>query len=112
MKPVKTYHANIYVGLREGYGGQYHYLSEIERVCAAYCDHIGLCVTVTPTMFVYRNGREAGAIVGLINYPRFPKEPHEIRTHAMILATQLRDRLGQLRVTVELTDETVMIGEG
>jgi len=110
MTVTKTYHANIYVGLREGYDGTRHFLAEIEDICSEYCDDVGLCVTVTLTTFIYKGGSEGGAVVGIINYPRFPKKPREIRTRAISLAEILRDRLGQIRVTVEFTDETVMLG--
>ena len=109
MKTTKTYHANIYVGLQEGYDGIIHSLGFVEDICAAYCDSVGLCVTVTPTTFVYSHGREPGAIVGLINYPRFPKEPVDIRAYALTLAENLRGNLNQLRVTAEFTDETVLL---
>ena len=37
------------------------------RYCVDYCTNVGLCVTVTPTNYSYRNGSENGVIVGLIN---------------------------------------------
>jgi hypothetical protein len=43
-----------------------------------YCDEHGLCVTVTPTIYVYTGGQEVGLAVGLINYPRFRSTPQEI----------------------------------
>ncbi len=45
------------------------------EICRAHCDAVGLCVTVTATSYIYTGGEEAGVIVGLINYPRFPSEP-------------------------------------
>jgi hypothetical protein len=35
----------------------------------------GLCVTIEPTTYMYTGGEEAGYVVGLVNYPRFPLEP-------------------------------------
>lgn len=32
----------------------------------------GLCVTIEPTHYIYTGGEEAGYVVGLLNYPRFP----------------------------------------
>jgi hypothetical protein len=46
---------------------------EIEQACQDYCDSIGLCVTVTKTNYIFKGGNEEGFIIGLINYPRFPK---------------------------------------
>lgn len=46
----------------------------IEQHCQQYCNVVGLCVTVTETNYIYSGGSEKGYIIGLINYPRFPKE--------------------------------------
>jgi hypothetical protein len=51
-------------------------------------DH-GMCVTVTPTTFIYTGGEETGLHVGLVNYPRFPSEPQVIHDLAVRLATGL-----------------------
>jgi len=115
MKIVKTFTATIYVGFREGRGSDppvvIHGISEVLAVAQEYCDQVGLCVTVTQTQYIYTSGREAGCAVGLINYPRFPSTPEQIRAHALELAGRLRDRLGQFKVSVVMPDETVMIGE-
>lgn len=47
---------------------------EARDLCRAFCDEEGLCVTVTPTTYVYTGGEEDGVIVGLINYPRDLKD--------------------------------------
>lgn len=77
------------------------------RICRDHCDEVGQCVTVTPTTYVYTGGEEAGVIVGLINYPRFPSEPHEIWHKAETLALLLRDGLGQESFTIQAPDKTV-----
>ena len=76
-------------------------------ICQAYCDEVGFCVTVTPTTYVYTNGREAGFIVGLINYPRFPSTPLLIQDHAQRLAVQLRETLGQQSYSIQTPAGTV-----
>lgn len=38
------------------------------------CYDRGLCVTITPTTFIYTGGEEQGFAVGFVNYPRFPVE--------------------------------------
>jgi hypothetical protein len=65
------------------------------NVCGAYCDDVGLCVTVTLTDYVYTKGCEGGLIIGLINYPRFPAEPAQIEETAFALGALLRDAMGQ-----------------
>ncbi len=116
MKAVATYTATIYVGFRVGRSDDpppaiHHSIDEATEVAQAYCNEVGLCVTVTPTTFVYTGGREPGAAIGLINYPRFPSSPEKIREHALALAKQLKDRLGQWKVSIVFPDETWMIGD-
>jgi hypothetical protein len=48
-----------------------------------------LCVTIEPTTFIYVGGEEAGYVVGLLNYPRFPTLPNELNVRADILAELL-----------------------
>jgi hypothetical protein len=79
---------------------------EAVSACLAYCE-VGLCVTVTETRYVYTGDEEFGVIVGLINYPRFPKTPDEIWAHAEALAETLRLYLGQESYTIQAPDKTV-----
>lgn len=111
MKAVRTITANIYVGLRQGYDGDVHSLEDVREICQKYVDEIGLCVSVTPTEFVYTGGREPGCIVGLINYPRFPSNHSKIWTYAARLAMKLKENLDQHRVSFAMMDYTYMIGE-
>tara|TARA_R110002074_G_scaffold262994_1_gene435095 strand:+ start:11258 stop:11611 length:354 start_codon:yes stop_codon:yes gene_type:complete len=83
--------------------------SDIEDQCRTYCDEVGLCVTCTPTTFIYTNGEEEGYIVGLINYPRFPSTPDAIWSHAEALAERLRLESGQDSYTIQAPDKTVWI---
>ena len=108
---VPTYTATLYVGLLERDTRLLHTQAEALAVCQEYVDDVGLCVTFTPTTFVYTNGSEPGVIVGLINYPRFPVEPEDIREKALVLAESLRAALGQWRLSVVFPDETVMLCE-
>ena len=48
-----------------------------------------LCVTIEPTTFIYTGGEEAGYVVGLLNYPRFPTPPNELNVRADVLAELL-----------------------
>ncbi|WP_111818730.1 hypothetical protein [Agrobacterium sp. CFBP2214] len=74
--------------------------------CQRFCDIHGLCVTVTPTEYIYTGGSEAGVRVGLINYPRFPKMGTEIALQAIELAYALRAALGQQSFSVETPENT------
>jgi hypothetical protein len=78
--------------------------------CRDFCDHYGLCVTVTRTHYAYTGGDEAGLIIGLINYPRFPAEADAIFARAEELALSLLDHLRfppQQSCTVQAPDKTV-----
>ena len=105
-----TFCATIYVGLVEGYGGRKHSQDEAEDMLREYCDDVGLCVTVTSTKYIYTGGSEDGLIIGLINYPRFPATADKIKDTATEIAQALIGRLGQKRITIVCSDETIMIG--
>jgi hypothetical protein len=93
---VVTFSATIHIG------GS---VERIRDVCRAFCLR-GLCVTVTPTEYIYTGGSESGAAVGLINYPRFPSEPERIRATAKELAAVLMSECCQRSCSVVCSDET------
>jgi hypothetical protein len=69
--------------------------------------HAGLCVTIEPTTFIYTGGEEAGYVVGLLNYPRFPCEPQALEDRARDLMHKLLAATHQqsaLMVTPERTE--------
>ncbi len=90
-----TYYARIYIA------GDYR---EAMNLCREYVQR-GLCVTVTPTEYIYTGGQQSGVIVELINYPRFPADKNEILKQAQGLAEVLRDRLFQRSYSI-MTPET------
>ncbi len=106
---IDTFTATIYVGFKEEYGGPTHTLDEARHICERYVDDLGLCVTLTPTEYIYTNGSEPGCIIGLINYPRFPDTKGAIKTKATGLARKFLKEFNQFRVTIVFTDETVML---
>jgi len=70
------------------------------------CYQAGLCVTATPTTFIYTGGEEAGFAVGFVNYPRFPSTPEEIWARAVIIAGELTIECCQRTALVVATDQT------
>lgn len=102
MKRVETlsYPVSIFVA------GNLH---DARVACGAFCDREGLCVTVTPTNYVYTHGDEPGVIVGLINYGRFPSEPRAIWNKAYALALHLIEELGQRSASIQAPDKTLWI---
>jgi hypothetical protein len=78
-----------------------------KKITQEYCDKNGMCVTVTPTVYVYTGGQEDGVIVGLINYPRFPKYNSELLKIAEAIAEELRIGLGQQSYSIDTPKETL-----
>jgi hypothetical protein len=111
METTKTYTAKIYIGTLPGYEGEEYPLTKIEQICQEYCNKVKLGLTITPTKFIYVDGNENGAIIGLINYPRFPSTPPQIRVHAITLAEKLKEQLKQNRVSIVFPDQTIMLGD-
>jgi hypothetical protein len=109
MKTVDTYEAKISLGFREGYTDVVHTLDEVKQICQDHCNNVKLCVTITPTNFVYVDGQEPGCLIGLINYPRFPATPFEIKCMAIRLAKIFLNEFKQLKVSVICSDKTYMI---
>jgi len=83
-------------------------LQTIRDTCRRYCLQ-GLCVTITPTEFIFTGGSEAGAAIGLINYPRFPSSVSEIKSNARLLAILLMEHCCQRSCTVLCSDDTEYI---
>lgn len=103
-----TYEVRIYCGLRVGYDGEVQSIDRARYICSKFADDEMTCVTLTPTEYIYVKGREPGVIVGMINYPRFPKLKYEIVDLAYRLAKELMKGLMQYRVTAVFPDRTVM----
>ena len=80
--------------------------AQAREICRAFCFGVGLCVTVTPTEYIYTGGQEAGVVIGLINYPRFPNDPDNLLTLARQLADDLMHGLHQHSYTIQTPTET------
>ena len=109
MKITKTFNAVIWVGFKERNTGILHTIEEAEKICQDYCDAVGLCVSITPTKFVYTHGGESGCAIGLINYPRFPSTEKTIMNHAISLGNKLLEQLGQYKVSIVCNKKTIML---
>lgn len=110
----KAFTLEIHIGLKEGYGGEVHDISEVEEICQEFCNDAGLCVSVTRTRYVYGSpdgvcGREDGAVVGLINYPRFSKSVSELWNLANELGAKLGKEMGQHRISIIGSHKTKVV---
>lgn len=106
---AEKFTASIYVGLKVNGAGIIHSITAVEDICQKFCDDVGFCVTVTPTKYIYSNGWEQGAIVGIINYPRFAQSATTLENRALLLATELMLGLDQKRVTIDFPSHTTML---
>lgn len=109
MKKIDTFTAQIYIGTRQGYSGFLISVDEIKKWLQDFCTEVGLGVTITPTEFIYSNGNEPGVIIGLINYPRFPKSVNEIKDTALTIGNNLLKLCKQERLSIVFSDETIML---
>lgn len=91
MKAASSYTIRIWIA------GDYR---DAVRAAREFAEE-GLCVAVTPVAYVYTGGMEDGVCVTLINYPRFPRPPHELHDTAKRLAGHLRERLFQDSYSIE-----------
>jgi hypothetical protein len=115
MKVKKTFWAKIALGFREGYSSKVHAIDEVYKTCHEYCDKVGLCVTVTPTRFIYSKGKgiadgyEDGCFIELINYPRFPQSKYDVVGLAIDLAKIFLKDFSQQRISIIATDNTYLV---
>lgn len=100
MSTVPTYQVAIYMA-----GDP----DTAKRYLRRYCYEIGLCVTVTPTDFIYTGGEETGFVVGLLSYPRFNQLRATIREHATQIARALIVECCQRTALVVDREETTRI---
>lgn len=84
-------------------------IGSIKAVLREECYEHGLCVTVEPTLFIYTGGEELGAVVGLVNYPRFPSSRRALFGRATALAKKLVTRCNQRTALVVGDDKTEWI---
>jgi len=118
LRTVKTFEAKIYVGLRKRYSREILPMKELLAICKEAVKD-GWCLTVQIIDYVYTPtytvgqldpvDGEPGAVIGAINYPRFPTEPEVLKAKVLALASSLREQLEQERVSVVFTDETVLV---
>lgn len=109
MKRLDTFTANIYLGLRHGYSDTISSVDEVRIWLQSFCNTIKVGVTLTPTEFIYVDGREPGVIIGLINYPRFPRSEEDIKAIAIGMTKGLMESFHQERISIVFSNETIML---
>lgn len=115
MKNKRTFSAKIAVGFREGYTQKVHTIEEAYEICHTYCDRVGLCVTVTPTRYIYSKGQgkldgfEDGCFIELIAYPSFVASRYDVIGDALELAKIFLVAFKQNMIAIIASDETYTI---
>jgi hypothetical protein len=99
-KNVRTYWVKIYMS------GS---IEEAKQIIRQDCLREGLCVTIEPTLFIYKGGEEIGFVIGLINYPRFPQDKSDIWQRAVELAIKLLEGTYQESVLIMSDHDTQWI---
>lgn len=99
-KTCKTMRADIFIA------GDH---ARAVEICERYCTDNGFCVTVDPTLFVDKFGREHGVKVGLINYPRFPLSEGDFEWRARQIADLLLVGLNQGSYSIVGPGRTVFV---
>jgi len=110
--PVKTYFADIYLGLSPGYNAGYdHSIEYVENLISTYIEksESKFAVNVQLTRFIYPGGSEKGLKIGLIQYPRFKVKEKEILHNATNLAFFLVKQLDQFRCSIQTPKSTYLI---
>lgn len=97
IETASTFWARIYIA------GD---LSMIKQVCREHCMQVGLCITVEASAYIYTGGEESGAVIGLINYPRFPSTEDEIYNKARELGEKLMERCCQHSFSIMTPTDT------
>ena len=112
---LPTYRVEICTGLAPGYAGSSTVVLGGRRltalaVCYDFCQRARIGLMVSDTSFMYPGGQEAGIVVSLANYPRYPTENSTVLQHALALAEELMRVLDQERLTVvEIPGETFLV---
>jgi hypothetical protein len=110
MKSSFAYEVDIYVGMKEIATDKIFSYEDLDKLLQEECDS-GLCVSVFPCKYIYKDGNEIGAIVRLINYPRFPKLKVEILNRAMQIARKIKREFKQLRMSISDGADIFMLEE-
>jgi len=100
MKTLPTYQIRIYMS------GPIEVAKQVLR--EHFMDR-PLCATIEPTTFIYTGGEEAGYVIGLLNYPRFPTPPNELNVRAAILAELLLEKTFQRSALIVRPEDTTWI---
>ncbi len=112
---VKTFTANINLGLKKGYSEEIIPKNEVIDFLQIYQnklieeENIYLSASVVENMIVLSGQIEPHLKIEFINYPRFIYKESLLKEKIIALAHLLMDEFEQNRIVIVFTDETFMI---
>ncbi len=108
-KTIETITAKIYLGLKTGNTERVQDIETLKDFLEKNVKKTGLCLTITPTTFIYNDERETGAIIGLINYSRFPETKESIKQTTEEIANLCREHYKKNKIAIEYQNQTIML---
>ena len=114
-KYTTTYNFQLFVGMKDIATGKTATMDKVRKLVDYCCRDCMCCLTVTPTEFIYPSPgpwprrHEKGVIIGLINYPRFPKSLTELLQTMDVTAWYMMKNLNQCHVTYTYEEGTCML---
>lgn len=115
VKTIKTYSANLTLGLNAGYTDRKYSIDEVKAVLLEAQEktrdeeNIMLSAKVNACDVAFLGQDEPSAEIQFIQYPKFPVEEDALKNAIIKLAEYMMDKLGQNRAVIVFTDETVML---
>ncbi len=112
---VKTFTANINLGLKKGYSEEKIPKNEVINFLQIYQnklieeENIYLSANVVESIIVLSGQIEPHLKIEFINYPRFIYKESLLKEKIIALAHLLMDKFEQNRIVIVFTDETFMI---
>lgn len=112
---VKTFTANVTLGLLRQYSNQKISLSEFKTALLRAQEHtkatlnVALSAKINPCEIVFLGQEEPSIEVNFIQYPKFPQEENTLKKAIIQLTKLLMRELDQNRVVIVFSDETIML---
>jgi hypothetical protein len=77
-----------------------------KQVCDDYCWAEHFCVNVQEVDYIYTGGNESGVKIGIIQYPRFPKEINVLENRAFDIGYKVAEACNQWSFTIVSSGKT------
>jgi len=106
---VPTWTATIWIGRKVRKTGEIIDADVVRTVLGDYCDENPFCVSLETTGYIYKGGGEPGFAIGLINYPRFPQSPEQLKARALEIASRVQLACKQLTCSIVFPDVTALL---